>query len=73
MSVVKAKINLSQIAAANPIILDDGVTVAYPIRYRLTSDDKNRKSQWSPVYLVVAPAGFEVFYQSIDGGEKIGN
>lgn len=72
MSIFKAKVNLSQIAAANPIILSTG-EIAYPIRFRLTSDDKNRKSQWSPVYLVVAPEGFEVFYQSIDGGDNIGN
>jgi hypothetical protein len=70
MAIKKAKVNLSQIATATPVALPDG-TSAYPVRFRLTSDDKNRKSQWSPIYLVRAPEGFEVFYQSIDGGDNI--
>ncbi len=72
MSVTKAKINLSQIANATPIVLDD-MSLVYPIRFRLTSDDKNRKSQWSQIYLVEAPQGFEVFFQGLDGGDFIGN
>ncbi len=72
MSVTKAKINLSQIAAASPLILQDGSAV-YPIRFRLASDDKNRKSQWSPVYLVEAPSGYDVFFQGLDGGDFIGD
>jgi hypothetical protein len=71
MSVTKAKINLSQIANATPVMLDTGMF--YAIRFRLTSDDKNRKSQWSPIYLVEAPEGFDIFYQSLDGGSFLGN
>lgn len=72
MAITKAKINLGQIAAASPVQLDDGSFV-YPIRFRLTSDDKNRKSQWSAIYLVEAAEGFDVFYQGLDGGDFIGN
>lgn len=71
MAITKAKINLSQIANSNPILLPEGSF--YPIRFRLTSDDKNRKSQWSPVYLVEAPEGFDIFYQGLDGGSYLGN
>lgn len=27
-------------------------TVGYYVRFRLASDDKNRKSQWSPIFFV---------------------
>lgn len=33
------------------IINPDG-TAGYYVRFRLVSDDKNRKSQWSPIYFV---------------------
>jgi hypothetical protein len=72
MAIKKARVNLLQIANVTPLQLTEDLVV-YPIRFRLTSDDKNRKSQWSPIYLVVAPEGVEVLYQNIDGGENIGN
>lgn len=71
MAVTKAKVNISQIAAASPLLLPDGSAV-YPIRFRLTSDDKNRKSQWSAIYLVEAPSGYDVFFEGMDGGDYIG-
>jgi hypothetical protein len=72
MAIKKAKINLLQIANVTPIELTEELAF-YPIRFRLTSDDKNRKSQWSPIYLVKVPPGAEVFYQNIDGGEDLGD
>jgi hypothetical protein len=72
MAIKKARVNLLQIANVTPLELSEDLIV-YPIRFRLTSDDKNRKSQWSPVYLVVAPPGVEVLYQNIDGGDNIAN
>jgi hypothetical protein len=71
MAIKKARVNLLQIANVTPLQLTEDLVV-YPIRFRLTSDDKNRKSQWSPIYLVVAPEGGEVLYQNSDGGENIG-
>lgn len=72
MTIKKARVNLLQIANVTPLQLAENLIV-YPIRFRLTSDDKNRKSQWSPIYLVIAPEGVEVLYQSIDGGDNIAN
>jgi hypothetical protein len=72
VTIKKARVNLLQIANVTPLQLAENLIV-YPIRFRLTSDDKNRKSQWSPIYLVIAPEGVEVLYQSIDGGDNIAN
>lgn len=52
-------------------ILDKDDTFTYYVRFRLTSDDKNRKSHWSPIFAVKLPEGVEVLYQSIDGGDRI--
>jgi hypothetical protein len=72
VTIKKARVNLLQIANVTPLQLAENLIV-YPIRFRLTSDDKNRKSQWSPIYLVIAPEGVEVLYQNIDGGDNIAN
>jgi hypothetical protein len=72
MAIKKAKINLLQIANATPLQLAEDLFV-YPIRFRLTSDDKNRKSQWSPIFLVETPFDSEVFYEFLDGGEPDGD
>jgi hypothetical protein len=70
MAIKKAKVNFSEIANANPITLPDG-SLGFPIRYRLTSDDKNRKSQWSPVYIIIPGFDIDVVFQSLDGGTII--
>lgn len=70
MAIKKAKIKFSEIANATPIQLENG-SLGFPIRYRLTSDDKNRKSQWSPVYIIVPTFDIDVIFQSLDGGTII--
>jgi hypothetical protein len=54
-------------------ILNTDETFTYYVRFRLTSDDKNRKSHWSPIFAVNLPEGSLILYQSIDGGDNIGS
>lgn len=70
MAIKKAKLNFSEVAKATPIVLDSGV-LAYPIRFRLTSDDKNRKSQWSPMFLVIPAFPIDIILESLDGGTVV--
>lgn len=72
MSIKKARIPRSKLSSVTPIILEDGSS-AYLIRFRLISEDKNRKSQWSPIFLVKDPHAAEITYQYLDGGDIIGN